>query len=263
MNDNIFSGLEKLGFNDIHNVDLYNTASEKEAKKHMENKLDNNNCKFLYKKEILCPVCNNKFKEKAVKTSAYVMDTKDSDFFIRYRFINPYFYDVWVCPCCGYSAMKADFLKIKSHEISLVKEKITPRWKKREYPEEFNADIAIERYKLALLNYYITETVSSKKAMACLKLAWMYRLKNLNENENEFLNQALNGFENAFFKESLPIYGMDRYTTMYLIGEINRRIGNDEKALLWFSKVITQPGVKFKLKELARDQRDLIKALNR
>lgn len=159
--------------------------------------------------------------------------------------------------------MKADFLKIKSHEISLVKEKITPRWKKREYPEEFNADIAIERYKLALLNYYITEGVSSKKAMTCLKLAWMYRLKNLNENEKEFLTQALNGFENAFFKESLPIYGMDRYTTMYLIGEVNRRIGNDEKALLWFSKVITQPGVKFKLKELARDQRDLIKALNR
>ncbi|WP_051931728.1 DUF2225 domain-containing protein [Clostridium sp. KNHs214] len=261
MNDNIFSGLEKLGFNDIKNVSLYYIDSEKEEKKHM-GKDANNRLNFLYQKDITCPVCSNKFKEKAVKTSAYVMDTKDSDFFIRYRFINPYFYDVWVCPCCGYSAMKSDFLKIKSHEKNLIKEKISCKWKKREYPKEYDIAIAIERYKLALLNYYVRETVSSKKAMTCLKLAWMYRLKNDDKNETEFLNQALTGFEDAYYKECLPIYGMDRYTITYLIGELNRRIGNKEKALLWFSKVITHPGVKFKLKELARDQRDLIKSLN-
>ncbi len=52
---------------------------------------------------------------------------------------------------------------------------------------------------------------------------------------------------------------MDRYTTMYLIGELLRRTGNSEEALRWFSNVITCPGISSRLKNLARDQNDLIK----
>ena len=60
---------------------------------------------------------NHVFKATAVKSSAYRMIKKDSDFFIRYSLINPYFYDVWVCNSCGYSAMKTDFHTLRSIEI--------------------------------------------------------------------------------------------------------------------------------------------------
>ena len=59
--------------------------------------------------------------------------------------------------------------------------------------------------------------------------------------------------------EAFPIYGMDKYSVMYLIGELNRRIGHTENSLIWFSNVITTPNVKQSLKELARDMKDLIK----
>ncbi|STC72697.1 Uncharacterized protein conserved in bacteria (DUF2225) [Clostridium botulinum] len=214
---------------------------------------------LLYDKEVTCPVCGNIFKAKSIKTSSYRILKKDSDLFIRYSIINPYFYDVWICNECGYAAMKKDFNKIRSFQINSVKEGITPTWVPREYPEIYNIAIAIERFKLSLLNYVVIESTSSKKGFNCLKLAWMYRLTDNYDKENLFLNQALEALKEAYFSEDFPIYGMDKYTAMYLIAELMRRTGNTEESLRWFSNVITCPGISSRLKNLARDQKDLIK----
>lgn len=45
---------------------------------------------------------------------------------------------------------------------------------------------------------------------------------------------------------------------MYLIGELNRRIGENTIALRWFSEVITSIGAPQKVKEMARDSKDKI-----
>ncbi|APH14623.1 hypothetical protein NPD5_1936 [Clostridium sporogenes] len=214
---------------------------------------------LLYDKEVTCPVCGNTFKAKSIKTSSYRILKKDSDLFIRYSIINPYFYDVWVCNECGYAAMKKDFNKIRFFQINSVKEQITSTWIPREYPEVYNIDVAIERFKLSLLNYVVIESAYSKKGFNCLKLAWMYRLKDDYDKEKLFLSEALESLKEAYFSEDFPIYRMDRYTTMYLIGELLRRTGNSEEALRWFSNVITCPGISSRLKNLARDQNDLIK----
>lgn len=214
---------------------------------------------LLYNKEVTCPICGNVFKAKAVKTSAYRMIKKDTDLFIRYSVVNPYFYDVWLCNSCGYAAMKSDFNKIRNFQLDAVKERITPTWNYKEYPEVYNIDIAIERYKISLLNYVVIESKWSAKAMNSLKLSWMYRLKNNSAKETLFLNQALEAFKEAYSSENFPIYGMDKYTTMYLIGELLRRTGNSDEALRWLSNVVTSHGINIRLKNLARDQKDLIK----
>lgn len=258
----ILSGLNDLGFENVDNLNLYSEKGKKDNTP--EKGFDENSQKdlsHLYDKKITCPVCDASFTVKAIKTSSYRMKDKDSDFFIRYELINPYFYDVWLCNSCGYAAMKADFEKIKSFQKDLVKQNITSRWRGRTYTEPFDLAIAIERYKLSLLNYVYMDAPASKKAMNCLKLAWMNRLEGDSKMELEYLSQALKGFNDAYFNEDFPIYGMDRFTTMYLIGELNRRIGNGEEAMLWFSKVITTPSVNKRLKELARDQKDLIKCV--
>jgi uncharacterized protein len=218
---------------------------------------DKMNC--LYDKKVTCPVCGADFTVKAVKTSSYRMKGKDSDFFIRYDIINPYFYDVWICNDCGYSAMKVDFDKIKSFQKNLVKSKITPKWRARTYNVPYDVNTAIERYKLSLLNYFYIESYASKKAMNCLKIAWMFRILEDTDSEQNFLSQALKNFNDAYYNEDFPIYGMDKFTIMYLIGELNRRLGNNEDALIWFSNVITSPMASPKIKNMARDQKDLIK----
>jgi len=257
MSNKIFSDLQSLGFDNLNDINIYkkdNNTSIVEDKKKEVNKLSH-----IYEKEVSCPVCNNVFKAKAVKTSSYRLASKDSDLFMRFSLINPYFYDVWICDNCGYASLKNDFGRLSDLQVNAVITKVKSKWKGREYPEEYNEDIAIERYKLALLNYIVIGAKSSKKAMTCLKIAWMYRLKTDTENENIFLSESLKGFEDAYLNEDLPIYGMDKFTLIYLIGELNRRLAQDDKALKWFGDVITSKGSSVKLKDLARGQRDLIK----
>lgn len=258
MDNNVFSGLENLGFS---NTDSLNIYKKKEVNENETTNLKNNKIiesDLLYDRTITCPICGNIFKARSVKTSSYRIISKDSDFFINYSIINPYFYDVWLCSSCGYAAMKTDFPKIKESQKELIRKNITTKWSGKEYPSIYDINTAIERYKLSLLNYTVAECSSSKKAMNCLKIAWMYRLLEQTENEDLFIKNSLIGFNDAYMNEAFPIYTMDKFVMMYLIGELHRRIGNFDEALLWLGNVITSPGISQKLKNMARDQKDLI-----
>jgi uncharacterized protein len=261
MQENIFSGLEELGFNDIQEVDLFNKrkAEEKDAVSTVNTKKMEDPRTRLYDTSVTCPVCKTEFKARTVKVSAYRRQESDSDFFVRYASINPYFYEVWLCNSCGYAAMKQYFSKVRDSQVELIHKKITSKWRGREYSEIYAVEDAIERYKLALLNCVAMEDKASIKAITCLRIAWMYRLIDDEGNEQLFLKQALEGLSHAYLNEAFPICGMDKYTVTYLIGELNRRTENIKEANLWFSKVITTPGVPQKLKDLSREQRELTK----
>jgi uncharacterized protein (DUF2225 family) len=213
----------------------------------------------LFDKQIICPVCNAHFKTKTVKSKSPRVVSKDSDFFFRYSVVNPYFYDVIVCNSCGYAAMRSDFDNIKTHKKELVFSNVTPKWKPREYPDILDEKLAIERYKLALLNALLINLADSTKAMISLKIAWMHRLLNNTDQELVFLNQALEGFNDAYIYEVFPIYGLQRDSLMYLLGELNRKLGHHQEALQWFSKTIVSVNSSYKVKEMARIGRDLIK----
>jgi uncharacterized protein (DUF2225 family) len=259
MKDNIFSGLEGLGFDDVQDIKVFDKKSEETAKGPQSEKKDDDPRNLLYDATTTCPVCGNVFSARSVKSSAIRRQKSDSDLFIRYTSINPYFYEVILCNSCGYAAMRQDFEKIREYQKELVGKKIAPKWQGRKYPDVYDVNIAIERFKLALLNSVVMEAKTSKKALTCLRLAWMHRLTEDEINEQLFLKQALDGFNDAYTNEDFPICGMDKFTTMYLIGELYRRTGNLDEANLWFSKIITTPNSPQKIKDMARDQRDLIK----
>lgn len=213
----------------------------------------------IYEKTVDCPICKNTFNTYAVKVNSPRMLSKDSDFFINYGVINPYLYDVWICNRCGYTSMKADFNKIKSYHKEIVLLNITPKWSQRKYPENPTVNQAIEKYKLALINSMTLERPQSSNGMICLKIAWMYRLLKDSKNELNYLDKALKSLQEAFFKEDFPMYGMQRDSMTYLIGELNRRLNKFDEALKWYSKTISTIGATYKIKELARDGRDKIK----
>lgn len=253
---NIFSGLEELGFTNANNIEVYKKYKEENIVKETPEITED---MLLYDKEVTCPVCQHKFLVRTVKIAGYRMKKKESDFYIKYNIINPYFYDVWVCNMCGYASMKADFYKLRSFEIESIQKNITPKWRGRKYPSIYDINISLERYKLSLLNYVIIDSNSSKKAINCLKISWLYREIGDIKNEELFRKQALIGLKDAYSNEQLPVYGMDGLTILYLIGELNRRSGNYDQALKYLGEVITSRSPNRKIKNLAIDQRDLIK----
>ena len=256
--DKIFSGLEEFGFKDLNKVDIYKTDDNAEKTSNIHKK-EFNPLDCLFERNMTCPVCGNDIKVKSVKTGKARMISKDTDFMPRYENLNPLFYDVAICPKCGYSALVRGFGKLRDEQINMIKSIITPKFIPKAYPDLYDVDIAIERFKLALLNSVVKKGKNSEKAYLCLKLSWFYRLKKDEKEEKRFIEQTLIGFKEAYEKEAFPIYGMDKFALIYLIGELSRRIGKNDEALKWLSMVLISINVSPKLKELARDQKDLIK----
>ena len=214
----------------------------------------------LYHKTIKCPVCGKNFNITKVKSKGCRVSSRDTDFCVYYEDLNPIFYDVWVCEHCGYASQSEKFEDISSKDIKILNEKLAPRWTKRSYSGERSADIAIESFKLALLNLQVRNAKPSEFAKICIRLAWLYRIKK-DQKEHEFIKHALKYYSETYEKESFPVDKLDEFTCLYMIGELNRRAGNYEEAVKWLSRLISSPEARRNpvLIETARDQFQLVK----
>lgn len=215
----------------------------------------------LYNKELVCPVCQKKFKVTKVKAKFCRVSSRDSDFCTHYEGTNPLLYDVYVCELCGYAALSDKFEEISANDSKIILEKISPRWNKRSFSGERNLDSAIEAFKLALLNLHLRKAKNSEVAKICLRIAWLYRFKNDEEKEREFLQFALKCYNDTYEKERFPVDKLDEFTCMYMIAELYRRLGNDDEAVKWFSRLISSPDARknTSLIEKAREQFHLAK----
>lgn len=215
----------------------------------------------LYNKELVCPVCQKKFNVTKVKAKFCRVSSRDSDFCTHYEGTNPLLYDVYVCELCGYAALSDKFEEISANDSKIILEKISPRWSKRSFSGERNLDSAIEAFKLALLNLHLRKAKNSEVAKICLRIAWLYRFKNDEEKEREFLQFALKCYNDTYEKERFPVDKLDEFTCMYMIAELYRRLGNNDEAVKWFSRLISSPEARknASLIEKAREQFQLAK----
>lgn len=208
----------------------------------------------LYSKSINCPVCNHTFKATKVKSKSIRISHRDSDFCSYFKGENPYFYEVSVCPECGFAATDTEYEKISYYQKKIILEKISPNWKKRDINGERTIKDAINSYKLALYEAQLIKKEHKYIGMLSLKLSWLYRYIGDNTSENKFLNIALNELEEAYknepFQEDFTIG-----QCCYLVGEIYKKIGDNSNAIKWYSEATKY--CKFKevqLQKLIREQ---------
>jgi hypothetical protein len=213
---------------------------------------------LLYDKRINCPICNNEFLTKKVRFSKLKLIKKDADFLSYYENINPLIYNIFVCPNCGYAATEDRYEKVPDKDRQIILDEISSKWNKRSYGDIRDIDNGIESQKLAL---YIGELLEYKKlelASLCLNIAWLYRIKE-EEEEYRFLELAKEFYEFSYYNEGFVSTNMGQLKLAYLIGELNRQLGNKEDALKWFNVVISDSGLKSNkvLEKLVREQWNL------
>jgi len=258
---NLFEDLEEFGFEGLSCISLY--KDEIVEAKHKVSEIQISPEEYLFDKKLTCPVCEKYISIRAVKMSGIRTISRDTDFMTYYRDPNPMFYDAWVCKFCGYAALSSKFALITEKQSKLIRNTISSKWKfNKTYPDSYTADIALELHHLALLNTAVKMGKDSEKAIICLKMAWLYRLKKDIENEKKYLFNAINGLKNAYEKEIFPVIGMDEPTVIYLIGELYRRIDDNTNAIYWFGKALLNKNSKPKIKEMVRVQKELINKSN-
>ena len=132
MADGLLSGLESFGFGGLENMNLFEDESKKSAPQGEEKAAPQVSEKdFLLDKTIECPVCDSKFKYRALKASAAKLIGTDNDLRPRHEGIDVSKYDVIMCPMCGYTALTRFFPGILNLQRQKVREKICTNFKVR------------------------------------------------------------------------------------------------------------------------------------
>ena len=208
----------------------------------------------LYTVEKACGICEKPVEVIKVR-SRLVMDSQDSDFCSHFKDINPYYYTVWACPYCGYAATESDFSQLPTASAKKIADFLKGRSVKVNFGGERTVEQAVATYKLALFYAELGDFVASKLAGLYLKLGWLYRETHQADEEKQALLKAREYYQKAMEKERAPFGGLSDTAACYLVGELSRRTGDLETALLWLGKVVGSPQSKLepRVLNLARD----------
>lgn len=271
----LFSGLDQFGLGKLEKIDVFeeeNKKTDAEGKK-VENKILEED--LLFDKSFTCPVCDEEFHSKMVRTGKVKLLSADTDLRPKYQLVDSLKYDALVCPKCGYAALSRFFKFMMPSQAKLIRENISKNFSGlKQTGNTYTYDDAIARHQLALVNTVVKKAKASEKAYTCLKMAWLCRgkaeslpketadydkqIKELAAQEKELLSNAYDGFMAAFAKESFPMCGMDEITVTYLIAELARRIGKYEESSRWVSRVLTSREANERIKNKAREIKEMI-----
>lgn len=216
---------------------------------------ETNKIGVIYDAEMICPVCNSKFKVSKTRSRQLRIIKRDPDNCPYYESTNPIFYTAYVCPECGYAALERHFDQVTISGKVQVEKLITSKWKKRDFSGERDLKTAIEVHRLVLLNYTVMDYPYHEIGKLCLKIAWLYRYTQ-DPKEEEFLKNAYKMFEKSFTNEPLDEDPNNEANVLYLMGEISRLLGNYQKSVEWFGMALRSKGMASNksLEKMTRDQ---------
>ena len=203
--------------------------------------------------ELRCPICDTRFKSQQV-TSTNSFGGKRTDFHERAAGTQPLPYLIHMCNRCGYSGAERDF----TDEAD-----VTPVLKEHVWSELAPALTAVaisgsEKYEAAAKVAEWQALESRHVADLLLRAAWCCVDESDTEAERYFRRKSAWKFEEAL--NSFDGVARDeRAVLTYLVGELWRRVGDDQQAHTWFNRVaseITNTATQQWVLDAARQQRD-------
>lgn len=227
----------------------------------------------LFDKKYTCPICDNNFTAKTVRTGKARMIRTDLDLRNVYEDIEPLKYDIILCNKCGYAALSRFFPTVTSVQHKYIEEKITPNFKPiEEGVDEYTFEQALIRYRIAFANAVVKMAKASEGAYLSLKIAWLcrsykdsldpemagYRDKydKISAMEKENYRKAYDLFIKAVQSEEFPMCGMDESTVDYLLAVLAMEHENYLDASKLLSKILTSYSAGNRLKDKARDAKE-------
>ena len=213
---------------------------------------------YIYVKKFSCPVCGKDFSANLVKESKLRITSVEFDLRPVCSPIDPNLYDVILCPNCGYCDARNNFGNISHRQIEAVLEKVSHNFVCREYPDILDIDMALEKYEQALYCSLVKNARDGEIAYICLKIMWLYKSKGDEMQQKLFAELTLKCFEIALASERLPIMGLEGDTITYLIGSLYWLLDDKQSALRLLSGLVVSKSASARLKDRARDLKDII-----
>lgn len=190
----------------------------------------------LYLSTAECRCCESPFQITRVRPSFKNPSRTDSDFCGHYnKGVNSDYYVIRVCPQCGYAFSENGLKTLTDEQKRVYYEQIGKYWKEQYFHGERTAEQALHTYKRALMIAQLLKDDPRVIAGFLHHIAWIYRELQDMENEQRFIKYALDEYIIVFEQET---NSEKNARLLYLIGELNKRLGNYHEAIKWFSRVV-------------------------
>jgi uncharacterized protein len=190
----------------------------------------------LYLAKATCTQCEMPYQTSRIRPSFKKSTGRDSDFCLHFpEETNPEYYIVRVCPFCGFASTENFSEHMTTKQKQEFMEKIGSQWTMKDYCGKRTWEEALQCFKLALLCAQLKQESERVVSGILHHIAWLYRYKKNKEMEQRFLEYALQSYIRVYEREGTDA---NNARLMYLIGELNRRIGNFNEAVRWFARVV-------------------------
>lgn len=222
------------------------TADKQEVNEINETNVDedadenNENNGVFFKKEYACPLCRTRFATLKPRQKYIVAESVDEDFCIHYKTINPIFYEVNVCPKCGYSFNSSTFGPVKAEVRGSLTRALGEMWKSTNYCGQRSIEEATGTFNLAIECQRLRGADDSSMGKLFLKRGWLYRYQNKKDPEHRDLESALKHLYKSYDSVT-PENPKEEMNLMFLMGQLNLILGNEKEAVKWFILVTQHP----------------------
>jgi len=234
---------------------------------------------FLIDKAVKCPLCDATFKVKTVKSGKVKQLETDDVLRPIFKEMDANKYNATVCTYCGYATLNNAFKPLPSAQAKLIREKISQNFDGSSFETDeptYSYDMAVERYKLALINSVVKKGKISERANICLRAGWVVRGKRESlkpdspnyqavaaeclKQEDEFFKNALDGFIKATMTEDYPMCGMDESTVDYLITNLAVHFKKYDIASKTIARILTSTTANRRIKDKCYDLKETVVA---
>ncbi|GIN88624.1 hypothetical protein J6TS2_50100 [Heyndrickxia sporothermodurans] len=211
-----------------------------------------------YDKKLECLLCKEHFTTTKIRSNFIKVDFYDKDFCPNYRKseLNPLFYNVFVCPHCGFSFTE-DFSKyFPPNTKEMIINKVSNHWVSQDYGKVRTTKRAINSYKLAAYCAALKKEKNVTIGGLYLRIGWLYRQLKNKEQELRFLKYAAQEYLHSYSNSDFHKTQMSEMKIMYLIAELSLLIGDQDQATIYLSKIIEKQNTTTErtIVEMAREQ---------
>lgn len=195
---------------------------------------------YFYAKSHTCAFCGTRFSSPAVKSKEIRLVRTDSDFCPYYETVNPLFYEVLVCPKCGYAFTEDMPAKLNERARAGLAALLPQLRSPQRFDGIRNLPQALEAFRLAAA---CAETAGLKKAFIgklYMKIAWLHRIAGNEKEEQVYTEKTLACLEESYRTEG-STDPTSELNLLYLLGDLNLRLGRENAAARWFSLILNHP----------------------
>lgn len=210
----------------------------------------------FFDREYTCPVCSHQFSSLAVRSSSVYVITKNSDFRVVYKGLDPFYYSIIACPKCCYAASQNVFSNEIDNGCDVLRNALS-HLQPAPIPNlcgERDQRQALQALRLAIQSAQLRRVPPGDLAGLLLGAAWISEDLQDQRLESVYRHAALECYLEAFDHASGGIVHMNEAQSCYLIAELYRRIGEYGKAVTWFRNTVGYEDITPQLEKLARDQ---------